>query len=55
MLVISQDLDELLTLSDRLAVLQGGRLSPLRSAGALSVAEIGLMMGQAEPTLADAA
>ena len=45
-LVISQDLDELLALSGRLAVLQGGRLSPLRPAQALSAADIGLMMGQ---------
>ena len=54
-LVISQDLDELLVLSNRLAVLQGGRLSPLRPAQALSVAEIGLMMGQTGNALADAA
>ncbi|MEZ5847827.1 MAG: ABC transporter ATP-binding protein [Geminicoccaceae bacterium] len=44
-LVISQDLDELLTLSDRLAVINLGRLSePLETAGA-SLDEIGLLMG----------
>ncbi len=44
-LLISQDLDELLTLSHRLGVLHAGRLSPLLPANALSVAEIGLLMG----------
>jgi ABC-type uncharacterized transport system ATPase subunit len=44
-LLISQDLDELLTLSHRLGVLHAGRLSALLPAGALSVAEIGLLMG----------
>ena len=43
-LVISQDLDELLALSDRLAVLSEGALSPLRPAAALSVEQIGLLM-----------
>ena len=46
-LVISQDLDELMALAHRLAVLQGGHLSPLRPVDALSVAEIGLLMGGA--------
>jgi simple sugar transport system ATP-binding protein len=44
-LLISQDLDELLALCDQLAVLHAGMLSPMRPAGALSVAEIGLLMG----------
>jgi simple sugar transport system ATP-binding protein len=44
-LLISQDLDELLLLSHRLAVLHAGILSPLRPADALSVGEIGLLMG----------
>jgi simple sugar transport system ATP-binding protein len=44
-LLISQDLDELLTLSHRLGVLHGGRLSALQPASTLSVAEIGLLMG----------
>jgi simple sugar transport system ATP-binding protein len=44
-LVISQDLDELLALSDRLAVLHAGALSPLRPVEALSIEAIGLLMG----------
>ncbi len=44
-LVISQDLDELLALSHRLAVLTAGRLSRPCPAGELSVSEIGLLMG----------
>ena len=52
-LLISQDLDELLTLSHRLGVLHAGRLSPLLPVGELSVAEIGLLMGGVE--MADAA
>ena len=46
-LVISQDLDELLMLTDRLAVINVGVLSdPLATASA-SVEEIGLLMGGA--------
>jgi ABC-type uncharacterized transport system ATPase subunit len=52
-LLISQDLDELLTLAQRLGVLHAGRLSPVLPAGALSVAQIGLLMGGVE--MADAA
>jgi general nucleoside transport system ATP-binding protein len=55
--VISQDLDELLTLTDRLAVINGGRLSrPLPTTEA-SVEEIGLLMGGLHglPPQADAA
>jgi simple sugar transport system ATP-binding protein len=44
-LVISQELDELLALSDRLAVLHAGTLSPLRPVEALSIEAIGLLMG----------
>jgi simple sugar transport system ATP-binding protein len=44
-LLISQDLDELLALCTQMAVLHAGALSPLRPVGALSVAEIGLLMG----------
>ena len=44
MLVISQDLDELLAISHRIAVLYGGRLSTPRPADQLSVEEIGLLM-----------
>ena len=43
--IISQDLDELLTLSDRLAVIHGGRLLAAQPTDALSVEAIGLMMG----------
>ncbi len=44
-LVVSQDLDELLALTDRLAVINGGRLSrPLVTAEA-TLEEIGLLMG----------
>jgi simple sugar transport system ATP-binding protein len=49
-LVISQDLDELLVLSHRLAVLHAGMLSRPHAAGALSVGEIGLLMGGAAET-----
>jgi simple sugar transport system ATP-binding protein len=43
--VISQDLDELLAISDSLAVINEGRLSPKRAAGEISIDEIGLLMG----------
>ena len=43
--VISQDLDELLELSDRLCVLNEGRLSAPRAVAELGVEAIGLMMG----------
>jgi simple sugar transport system ATP-binding protein len=44
-LVVSQDLDELMALTDRMAVLNGGRLSrPLVTAEA-TVEQIGLLMG----------
>ena len=43
--LISQDLDELLALSDRIAVIHGGRLSAAQPTDALSVDAIGLMMG----------
>ena len=43
--LISQDLDELLALSDRIAVMHGGRLSAAQPTEALSIEVIGLMMG----------
>ncbi|MFN3673729.1 MAG: ABC transporter ATP-binding protein [Bosea sp. (in: a-proteobacteria)] len=43
--VISQDLDELLELSDRLCVLNEGRLSAPQPVASLGIEEIGLMMG----------
>lgn len=47
LIVISQDLDELMEISDRFAALNEGRLSAPRAAQGLSVEEIGLMMGGA--------
>ncbi|ROU02472.1 ABC transporter ATP-binding protein [Histidinibacterium lentulum] len=44
---ISQDLDELMEISDRFAALNEGRLSPPRPAAGLTVEEIGLMLGGA--------
>ncbi|WP_338550547.1 ABC transporter ATP-binding protein [Roseovarius phycicola] len=46
-LCISQDLDELLEISDRFAALNEGRLSDIKASNTLSVEEIGLMMGGA--------
>jgi simple sugar transport system ATP-binding protein len=45
LVVISQDLDELLAISDSLAVINEGRLSPKRATRDVSVEEIGLLMG----------
>jgi simple sugar transport system ATP-binding protein len=44
---ISQDLDELIEISDRFGALSEGRLSDIRPTQGLSVEEIGLMMGGA--------
>ena len=44
-LVISQDLDELLTLSDRMAVINLGKLSETMVTAEASIDEIGLLMG----------
>jgi simple sugar transport system ATP-binding protein len=44
---ISQDLDELMEISDRFAALNEGRLSAPRPAQGLTVEEIGLMLGGA--------
>lgn len=46
-LVISQDLDELMEISDRFGALNEGRLSDIRPVQGLSIDEIGLMMGGA--------
>ncbi|GAA5064765.1 ABC transporter ATP-binding protein [Roseibacterium beibuensis] len=46
-IVISQDLDELLEISDRFCALNEGRLSAPRPARGLSMEEIGLMLGGA--------
>ena len=47
--VISQDLDELIEISDHIAVIAGGRLSPPRPVGEVTLAELGLLMGGARP------
>ncbi|MDB5593997.1 MAG: transporter related [Hyphomicrobiales bacterium] len=52
-LVISQDLDELFEISDRLAVIHDGHLSPPLQTRATTREEIGLLMGGA--TMADLA
>jgi ABC-type uncharacterized transport system ATPase subunit len=44
-LVISQDLDEILEISDRVAVISKGRLSPAHDARGITREEIGLLMG----------
>ena len=46
-LVISQDLDELLEISDRFGALNEGRLSRVRPVAELDIEQIGLMMGGA--------
>lgn len=46
-IVISQDLDELMEISDRFAVLNEGRLTQPKRTRDLSIDEIGLMMGGA--------
>ena len=46
-IVISQDLDELMEISDRFTALNEGRLAEPRPTRALSVEEVGLMMGGA--------
>ncbi len=46
-IVISQDLDELMEISDRFAALNEGRLSKPRPASGLTVEDIGLMLGGA--------
>ncbi len=44
-LAISQDLDELMAISTRFAVISEGRLSQPQQTGTLSIEEIGLLMG----------
>ncbi|WP_185983859.1 ABC transporter ATP-binding protein [Aureimonas mangrovi] len=43
--VVSQDLDELLSIADRICVINEGRLSQPRDVGSVSVEELGLLMG----------
>jgi simple sugar transport system ATP-binding protein len=47
-LVVSEDLDELLEIADRIAVLSGGKLSPPMPVAEATVEGIGLLMGGAE-------
>jgi simple sugar transport system ATP-binding protein len=54
-IVISQDLDELMEISDRFAALNEGRLSEIHEARGLSVEDIGMMMGGAGAPVGEAA
>jgi ABC-type uncharacterized transport system ATPase subunit len=54
-LVISQDLEELFEVADKLAVISGGRLSTPQPAGMLTIDEIGLMMGGVHGAAGEAA
>ena len=49
-LVISQDLDELFEITDRIAVIHHGRLSDARPTAETTIEEIGLLMGGADTT-----
>lgn len=48
-LVISQDLDELLEISDRIAVMHNGEISQALDARRVTPEQLGLLMGGAEP------
>jgi general nucleoside transport system ATP-binding protein len=48
-LVISEELDELFTICDRIAVLSGGRLSPAQPRADLTVEMIGMLMAATQP------
>jgi ABC-type uncharacterized transport system ATPase subunit len=54
-LVISEELDELFEICDRIAVIYQGRLSPARPRGETSVEEIGLLMAGIGPAFQAAA
>ena len=43
-LVVSQDLEELFEISDRIAVISAGRMSDIRATESITVEEIGLLM-----------
>ena len=49
-LVISQDLDEIFALSDRIAVISQGRLSAPRPTGEVTTEAVGLLMGASRPS-----
>lgn len=54
-LVVSQDLDELLLISDRIVAICGGRVSAAYPAESLDASSIGILMGGGElPVLAEA-
>lgn len=53
-LLVSQDLDELLQISDRIAVINGGRLSKAMEVAEVSIDELGLLMGGVHGTDAEA-
>ena len=46
-LIISQDLDELIEISDRFGALYEGRLSQIKKTAGLTIEDIGLLMGSA--------
>ncbi|MEE2997708.1 MAG: ABC transporter ATP-binding protein [Pseudomonadota bacterium] len=48
-LAVSQDLEELFEISDRIAVICAGRISEARAAASITVEEIGLLMAGVEP------
>jgi general nucleoside transport system ATP-binding protein len=54
-LVISQDLDEVFALADRIAVIRAGRLSPARPASALTREDVGLLMTEGGEGMSHAA
>ncbi len=44
-IIISQDLDEIMQIADRIAIIARGRLSPVMPTAAATIEEIGLLMG----------
>jgi len=46
-LLVSEDLDEIMALSDRIAVMFNGKMVGIRESGKTSMQEIGLMMAGA--------
>jgi simple sugar transport system ATP-binding protein len=52
--VISQDLDEIFAICDRIAVIAAGRLSEAQPVGAVTIEQIGLLMGGTAATAGEA-